>query len=129
MILDHVTQGASLLVVASPGANALVLSHRNLDMVYIFLIPQRFEDGVGETHNQEILDRFLAEVVIDAKNLALIDNLHESVINGAGASQVPAQWLFHNDACLWPLRRPGDESGTLQLLHAGENQLRRDSKI
>ncbi len=67
--------------------------------------------------------------MIDTKNLALIDDLHQSVINGAGAGQVPAQWLFHNDACLRPLRRPGDESGVLQLLYTGDNQLRRDSEI
>src|SRR5215831_11724690 len=110
MILDHVTQGSSLLIVASTGANAFVLSHRNLDMIDVFLIPQRFEDGIGKTHNQEILDGFLAEIVIDAKNLALIDDLHQSVINGAGAGQVPAQWLFHNEACLWSLTWHGNES-------------------
>ena len=85
-------------------------------MIDVFLIPQRFEDGIGKAHNQDILDGFLAEVMIDTKNLALIDDLHQPVINGTGAGQVPAQRLFHNDAGLRSLRRPGDESGVLQLL-------------
>src|SRR4029453_2308199 len=123
MILDHITQGSSILVVASTGADAFVLSHRNLHMIDVFLIPQRFEDGIGKAHDQEILDGFLTEVVIDTKKLALVDDLRQSVINGTGASQVPAQRLFHNDACLRPLRRPGDESGALQLLDTGDNEL------
>src|SRR6266851_6141512 len=129
MILDHVTQGSSFFIVASASPNAFVLSHRNLDMIHAFLIPQRFEDGIGKAHNQDILDGFFAKVVIDAKNLAFIDDLHQFVINSAGAGQVSAQWLFHNEACPRSLRWPGDESGVLQLLHTGDNQLRRDSEI
>ena len=100
MILHHVTQGPSPLVVASARADAFVLCHGNLHMIDVFLIPQRFEDGIGKAHNQNILDRFFAEVMIDAKNLALIDDLHQFVVNGAGAGQIPAQRLFHNEACL-----------------------------
>src|SRR5262245_18315282 len=129
MILHHVTQSSGILVVASTGADAFVLSHRNLHMIDVFLIPQRFEDGIGKAHDQEILDSFLAEVVIDTKKLALVDDLRQSVINGTGTGQVPTQRLFHNDACLRPLRRAGDKSGTLQLLYSGDNQLGRDSEI
>src|SRR5215475_9077578 len=129
MILDHITQSSSILVVASTGADAFVLSHRNLHMIDVFLIPQWFENGIGKTHDQEILDGFLAEVVIDTKKLALVDDLRQSVINGTGAGQVPAQRLFHNDTCLRPLRRPGDESGALQLLYTGDNELGRNSEI
>src|SRR5262249_12703754 len=63
------------------------------------------------------------------KNLALINDLHQFVINGTSASQVPSQRLFHNDACLRSLTGPGDESGVLQLLHTGDNQLWRDGEI
>src|SRR4029453_16594386 len=129
MILDHITQGSSILVVASTGADAFVLSHRNLHMIDVFLIPQRFEDGIGKAHDQEILDSFLAEVVIDTKKLALVDNLRQSVINGTGTGQVPAPWVFHNYACLGPLRRLGDEASALQLLDTGDNQLGRNSEI
>src|SRR5262249_47164270 len=59
----------------------------------------------------------------------LIDDLHQFVINGTGASQIPSQRFFYNDACLRFLTRPGDESGVLQLLHTGDNQLWRDGEI
>ena len=98
-------------------------------MIDVFLIPQRFEDGIGKAHDQNILHGFFAEVVINAKNLALIEELCQSVINRARAGQIMAQRLFHNDARAWSLSRPGDQSGGVELLHTGDNQLWRDSQI
>src|SRR2546425_13340652 len=97
-------------------------------MIDVFLIPQRFEDGIGKAHDQNILHGLFAEVVINAKNLALIEELCQSVINRARAGQIMAQRLFHNDARAWSLSRPGDQSGGVELLHTGDNQLWRGSQ-
>ena len=43
-------------------------------------IPQRLEHGVGETEDQEVLHRLLAQVVIDAVDLRLVEPaMHHSI--------------------------------------------------
>ena len=45
----------------------------NLDVVDKIAVPDRLKNGVGETEHQNILDGFLAEIMVDAVNLGLIE--------------------------------------------------------
>src|SRR5262249_12702010 len=76
-----------------------------------------------------ILHGFFTEVMINAKQLALIDDLGQAIINRPGAGQIMAQGLFHNDVRAWSLRWRRDQCGGLQLLDTGDNQLGWDSQI
>ena len=67
-----------LLVVAGARADAFLFGHRDLHVVDVLLVEQRLEDAVGEAEDQDVLDGLLAEVVIDAVDLALVEHLRRS---------------------------------------------------
>ena len=69
VVLHHVTQGAGFLVITAAGADAQFLAHRNLDVVHRLAVPELLENRIGKTEHQNVLDRFLAEVMVDAENL------------------------------------------------------------
>jgi len=71
MILNHVPQSAGLLVVSAASAHAHRLAHGDLHVVNRVAVPQPFENRVREAEHHDILDGFLAEVMIDAKDLLL----------------------------------------------------------
>ena len=68
VVLDDVAGGADAVVVAGPAADADVLGHRDLHVVDVVGVPDRLEHLVGEAQGQQVLDRLLAEVVVDAED-------------------------------------------------------------
>ena len=59
------------VVVAAAPLHAELLGHRDLHVVDVAPVPDRLEDAVGEAEDQDVLDRLLAEVVVDAVDLVL----------------------------------------------------------
>ena len=73
MVLEHVARGAAAVVIAAAGADAEFFGDGDLDVVDVATVPEGFEDRVGETQDEEILDGLLAEVVVDAEDLRLAE--------------------------------------------------------
>ena len=67
VILHDVAQCADRLVKFSATFDAELLGHRDLHVRHVVAIPDRLEKRVGEAEIVEVLDRLLAEVMIDAK--------------------------------------------------------------
>ncbi len=44
----------------------------NLHMVDVLAVPHRFKNAVGESEDQNVLNGFFSQVMIDAINLAFI---------------------------------------------------------
>ena len=61
----------ALLVVRAATLDADLLGHGDLHVVDVLPVPQRLEDAVGEAEDEQVLDRLLAEVVVDAIDLLL----------------------------------------------------------
>ena len=70
VVLHEVAQRAGAVVVARAAADADVLGRGDLDVVDVVAVPERLEEPVGEAERQDVLDRLLAEVVVDAEDLA-----------------------------------------------------------
>ena len=94
MVLHHVAQRAGLLVVAGARADAFLLGHGDLHVVDVLLVEQRLEDAVGEAQHQDVLDRLLAEIVIDAVDLPLVEDRGDGVVDGPRARQIVADRLL-----------------------------------
>ena len=75
MVRHHVAQRAGRVVEAAAMADAELFVDRDLDMVDVIAIPDRLEHAVGEAQHQDVLDGFLAEVMIDPVDLVLVDEL------------------------------------------------------
>ena len=64
-----------LLVEAGAPLDAELLGDRDLHVVDELAVPDRLEDAVREPKRQDVLHRLLAEVVVDAEDLALVEVL------------------------------------------------------
>ncbi len=98
VVLHHVAQSARAVVVGAASADAERLRHRDLDVIDVVGVPQRFEQNVGEAQRQQILHGFLAQIVIDAEDLPLGEYRAELVIDALRRGAVDADRLFHDDA-------------------------------
>ena len=125
-LLDDVARGADAVVVAGAAADADVLGHRDLHVVDVVAVPDRLEHRVGEAQGQQVLDRLLAEVVVDP---------------APDGKTSPMVALRSRALCRsWPngfsmtTRRHApsletDRSGALELLHDVAEELRRDRQV
>ena len=68
VVLDHVPGRADAVVVPGPAADADVLGHGDLHVVHVAAVPDRLVQRVGEAQRQDVLDRLLAQVVVDAED-------------------------------------------------------------
>jgi len=98
VVLHHVAESARLLVVARTGTDALFLGHRDLNVVHVPLVHQRLENAVRKPQHQDVLDRFLSEIVIDSIDLLLVEYLGDGVVDRAGALEIAADRLLDDDA-------------------------------
>src|SRR3546814_2057919 len=68
MVLDHVLQRADAVIIGYAAFEPDGFGDGDLDMVDRLRVPQRLEQHVGEAQREEILDRFLAEIMVDAED-------------------------------------------------------------
>jgi len=52
-----------------------VFEHRNLHMVDVVAVPERLEDGIGEAKDHDVLHGLFAQVVVEAVDLPLLENV------------------------------------------------------
>ena len=108
VVLDDVAQGAGLVVVAAARADAEVLGHGDLHVVDVAAVPDRLEDRVAEPQDQDVLDRLLPQVVVDAVDLPLAEDDVQAGVQLAGRLQVRAERLLDD--------QPGEALGVVRLL-------------
>ena len=87
MVLDDVLRHARLLVELAATLDADLLGDGDLHVVDVLAVPERLEEAVGEAEDEEVLDRLLAEVVIDAEDLRLVEGLADGVVQRPSRSR------------------------------------------
>ena len=75
MIWHHVPQRSGRVVEAAAMADRQLFVDGDLDMVDVVAIPDRLEHPVGEAKDQDVLDGFLAEIVVDPVDLMFVGDL------------------------------------------------------
>ena len=61
-------QGAGFFII-EPRPSAPSLGEGDLYVIDVFVVPQRFEQGVGKAQDHKVLNHFFAQVMVDAVNL------------------------------------------------------------
>ncbi len=84
MVLDHVSQRSSLLVIASAILYPQALGSGDLHVVNVSSIPKGLKDAVGKAQNNDVLNGFFAQIVIDAINLVFLQDLMDRLIKRYG---------------------------------------------
>ena len=74
MVLDDVADGADLVVELAAALDAEILGHGDLHALDVIAVPDRLEEGVGEAEIEQVLDRFLAEIVVDAEDRLFVEH-------------------------------------------------------
>ena len=67
-------------------------------MVDHLAVPDRLEDPVGEAQDEHVLDRLLAEVVVDPVDLALVEVRAQERVQLPRARRVVAERLLDDQA-------------------------------
>ena len=130
VILDDVAGRADTVVVATAAAEADVLGHRDLDAVDVVVVPDRLVQLVGEAQRQDVLDRLLAEVVVDAEHRLLGEDAVDHRVEISCALQIVSERLLDDHPAPGALGLVG-QSGLLELLrtprgtHSAESTGRR----
>ena len=73
------------------------LGRRDLHVVDVAAVPDRFEDAVGEAKDEDVLHRLLGQVVVDAVYLPLVEGRAHHGVQRPGAFEVAAERLFDDD--------------------------------
>ena len=129
MVLHHVPQRAGHVIIMGAVLHPDGLGHGDLDVVDVSLVPQGLENRVAEAHHQEILDKLLGEVVVDAVDLALVEDREDGPVEPFRGAEVAAEGLLeHHPGVAAPLRLLG-EACLLHALHHGADELRRDGQV
>ncbi len=96
MVLHHIAHGSHRVVKAAPIQHVELLRHRDLHAFDVEVVPDRLQKGVGEAKEDHVLDRVLAQVVIDAKNIFFGKYFVHRFVERYGRPQVVAKRLFNH---------------------------------
>jgi hypothetical protein len=111
VVLDHVPDGAGLVVEAAPVRDVERLGHRDLDALHAGPVQQRLDGRVREPDEHEAVDRFQAKPVVDAVDGVLGEvGLHGGV-QLLGAGQVVTERLLDHDPAVFRAAGLGDALG------------------
>ena len=91
---DHVAERPRFLVEARPHPDRERLGNVDLHMVDVVAVPDRLEHPVGETQRQQVLHGLPADVVIDAKDLLLVEDREKAGVELPSGSEVEPEGLL-----------------------------------
>ena len=97
MVRNHVPQSTGGFIVRTTLAHTHGLGGGNLNIIDIAPIPNRLKDTVGKTEHHQVLDGFLAQVVIYSEDLFFFQDLFHFDIEFHRRSQISTERLFDDD--------------------------------
>src|SRR5258708_37439574 len=98
MILQYVANCARLFVEWPPALDAYTLGGSNFNVINVIPVPNRPEDAVAETKDQDVLYRVLTQIVIDTEDLVLREDRINIVVQLARRFDVGAEGVLNNHA-------------------------------
>jgi hypothetical protein len=115
-------------VVRGPPLHADGFRRRDLNVIDVSTVPDGLEHPVGEPEREQVLNGFLAKVVIDPEDLALVEVVMNREIQPARAGEIGSEGFLDDDTPP-SLRGRSGESGGPKALHYGAINRRRDGQI
>jgi hypothetical protein len=99
VVLDDVADGPDLLVEAPAPFHTERFRHGDLHVVDIVAVPDRLQERVRKTEIEEILHGLLGEVVVDAKDIRLLERRMQRSVECPGRAEVASERLLDHHAC------------------------------
>src|SRR5579885_3482978 len=98
MVLDHIGQRTGFLIIGPASFDADRFRCRDLNVIYVPAIPERFKYPIAETKSEDILNSLFTEVVINAIDIRFTKNLVELIAQLARARQVVPERFLDDQA-------------------------------
>src|SRR5208282_2434485 len=98
MILHNIAYRPGPIIESAAALYPKVFRHRDLYALHIVAIPERFHKRVGEAKDKDVIDRQLAQVMIDAKNVFLLEMAEQKPIQMLRRFKIKSERLFHDDS-------------------------------
>src|SRR5580704_5309850 len=98
MVRHHVTECAGCLVEAASLFHTNRFRRSDLHMVNSIAIPYRFKQTIGEAERHNVLNRILAEEMVDPKDLILVQCALDAGVQFARRVEAVAKRLVEDDA-------------------------------
>jgi len=98
MVLNDVADDSGFLVEPAASLDAEAFGHGDLDALNVLVIPAGLDQRVGKTEVDEILDRLLAQIVVDSEDRLLGKKMMKRAVQLTGRGEIAAKRLFHDDA-------------------------------
>ncbi|MDT4880928.1 hypothetical protein FQZ97_1167320 [compost metagenome] len=84
MVLHHIAQRASGIVITGATFKADSFSDRDLHVVDMRRIPERLIECIGKAQSHQVLNSFLAKIMVDTENLVFAENAADRVVKCVG---------------------------------------------
>ena len=97
VVLQDVARRAGLLVERAAVLDAHRLGHGDLDVVHVAAVPERLEEAVPEAEDHQVADGLLAQVMVDAVDLRLAEDLADLAVELLCRSEVVSERLLDDD--------------------------------
>ena len=98
VVLQDVPDGAHRVIEGTPVGHPEALGHRDLNRPDVAALPYGLEDRVGEAGVDDVLDRILAQVVVDPIDPIFAEAAVQELVELLGGLGISAEWLLHHDA-------------------------------
>jgi len=121
--LDHVDEGARLVVVARAVLQGEGLVIADQDLLDVIGRPHRLHEPVREPHAHDVEDRGPAQEVVDAEDLVLRDDAGDEGVQRRRALLVVPERLLQRE------HRPGGERDVEELLAGGDRHGGRQREV
>ena len=72
----------------------------DLNVINELRIPQWFKQHIAKPHSHQVLNRFFAQIVINAINLIFAEMFGQGCVQGTRGFQILAKGFFNNDAAV-----------------------------
>ena len=97
VVLHDVADRADRVVEAAPLLDAEVLGHGDLDRLDVLAVPERLEEGVREAQVHDVLDRLLAQEVVDPEEALLREDRGQTLVQLARGCEIGAEGLLDDE--------------------------------
>ncbi|MPN10880.1 hypothetical protein SDC9_158177 [bioreactor metagenome] len=94
MILHHIAQSAIVVVVSTAFLHAHSFGEGDLNIVDVFVVPQRFENHIRESDSRDVLHHFFAQIMIDTENLVFVKRFTQLCVQRIRRFEIAPERFF-----------------------------------